>query len=60
MSELRRNPLLARAKVSATIDREIVRWIDEQVKAKKFRNRSHAIEWALDKAIEDETKERRA
>jgi len=51
---------LVRAKVSATIDREIVRWIDEQVKAKKFRNRSHAIEWALDKAIESETKERRA
>jgi len=40
---------LAKVKVSATIDRELVRWVDGQVKAKRFRNRSHAIEWALAK-----------
>lgn len=38
---------MVRVKVSATIDRELVRWLDEQIETKRFRNRSHAIEWAL-------------
>ncbi len=41
---------LAKVKVSVTIDRELVRWVEGQVKAKRFRNRSHAIEWALARA----------
>jgi len=41
---------LVRSKVSATIGRELVEWIDEQVAVKRFRNRSHAIEWALAEA----------
>ncbi len=34
---------------SITIDSELVRWIDDMVKNKKFVNRSHGIEFALNK-----------
>ncbi|GAI50918.1 unnamed protein product [marine sediment metagenome] len=47
---------MAKVKVSATIDRELVRWVDGQIKTRRFRNRSHAIEWALAKVAEDKTK----
>jgi len=43
-----------RKKVSATIDEEIVDWVDEKVKEKIFRSRSHAIEFALSKLKEAE------
>lgn len=33
--------------ISATVDRDIVDWIDQQVKNKKYRNKSHIIELAL-------------
>ena len=36
-----------RKKVSATIDTELVDWVDEKVKDKIYRSRSHAIEFAL-------------
>jgi len=43
-----------RRKVSATIDEEIIDWVDEKVKEKIFRSRSHAIEFALSKLKEAE------
>ena len=43
-----------RKKVSATIDEEIIDWVDEKVKEKIFRSRSHAIEFALSKLKEAE------
>ncbi len=43
-----------RKKVSATIDEELIDWVDEKVKDKIFRNRSHAIEFALSKLKEAE------
>lgn len=48
---------MVRAKVSATIEQGLVRWIDEQVERKRFRNRSHAIEWALDKIAKGKLKD---
>ena len=48
---------MVRVKVSATIDRELVRWLDEQIKTKRFRNRSHAIEWALAQAAKAKSKD---
>ena len=33
--------------ISVTVERNIVKWIDEQVKTQKFRNRSHLVEVAL-------------
>ena len=35
--------------ISATIDEELVKWVDAQLKDKtKYRNKSHLIEIALD------------
>jgi len=35
--------------ISATIDQELIKWIDEEVKdKKKYRNKSHLIEIALE------------
>jgi len=47
-----------KAKISVTVDREIVEWIDAQVKTQRFRNRSHAVELALMKFIQSEKKEK--
>jgi Arc/MetJ-type ribon-helix-helix transcriptional regulator len=33
--------------ISATVDKDIADWIDQQVKNKKYRNKSHIIELAL-------------
>ena len=44
-----------RVKVTATIDKELITWIDEEVEKRRFRNRSHAIEYAIAKL--KETKE---
>ena len=44
--------------ISVTVDKEIVEWIDEQVKTQRFRNRSHAVEVALRKLIESEKQKR--
>ena len=33
--------------ISVTVEKEIVEWIDKQVKTQRFRNRSHLVEVAL-------------
>ncbi|MCJ7634551.1 ribbon-helix-helix domain-containing protein [Candidatus Bathyarchaeota archaeon] len=43
-----------KSKISVTVEKNIVDWIDEQVKTQRFRNRSHAVELALMKFIEVE------
>jgi Arc/MetJ-type ribon-helix-helix transcriptional regulator len=45
-----------KSKISVTVEKNIVDWIDEQVKTQRFRNRSHAVELALMKFIEAEKK----
>lgn len=45
-----------KSKISVTVDKNIVDWVDEQVKTQRFRNRSHAVELALMKFIEAEKK----
>ena len=34
--------------ISATIDEEIISWIESEVDGRKYRNRSHLIEMALE------------
>jgi len=41
-------------KVTATVDKELIQWIDQEVKKRRFRNRSHAIESAIAKLKEKE------
>jgi Arc/MetJ-type ribon-helix-helix transcriptional regulator len=40
--------------ISITIEKELVTWIDQQVKTQRFRNRSHLVELALMKFRENE------
>ena len=43
--------------ISVTIDADIIELLDTMIKSNKFRNRSHALEYLLDKGIE-QTKKR--
>lgn len=36
-------------KTSISLDEELLKWIDQQIKTKRFANRTHAIEYALQK-----------
>ncbi|MBW2981775.1 ribbon-helix-helix domain-containing protein [Candidatus Woesearchaeota archaeon] len=48
---------MARKPISATIDEELIKWLDSEIKdKKKYRNKSHLIEIALEKLKEEETK----
>ncbi len=44
--------------ISATIDKELIVWVDKEIETKrKFRNRSHLIEYAIDLLKKEEKKE---
>jgi Arc/MetJ-type ribon-helix-helix transcriptional regulator len=47
---------MVRARVFATIREDILQWVDQQVTCARFRNRSHAIEYALIKLKESDQK----
>ena len=41
--------------ISATIDQELIEWLDSEIKEKKkYRNKSHIIEIALERLKEEE------
>lgn len=48
---------IMKAKISVTVEKRIVEWIDAQVETMRFRNRSHAVEYALAKFIERDKNE---
>jgi Arc/MetJ-type ribon-helix-helix transcriptional regulator len=41
-----------KVKTSIALDEDLLKWVDEMVKAKRFANRTHAIEFALKKLME--------
>jgi Arc/MetJ-type ribon-helix-helix transcriptional regulator len=43
-------------KMSVTVEKQIIAWIDSQVETQRFRNRSHAVEVALRQYIENDKK----
>lgn len=43
--------------ISVTVEKKYVEWVDKQIEALRFRNRSHAVEYALAKLVESEKKE---
>lgn len=48
---------MSKKPISATIDEELIKWIEEQLEdKKKYRNRSHLIEVALE-LLKDKPKE---
>lgn len=45
---------MPRIRVFATVREDVLKWVDQQVGRVRFRNRSHAIEYALIKLMEAE------
>lgn len=43
----KRVPKGKKGKVTVTVDRGLLEWIDKEVETFRFRNRSHAFEYAL-------------
>jgi len=48
---------MPKQKVTITVEKSFVDWADKQVANYRFRNRSHAFEYALAKLIESEKKQ---
>ena len=56
IKEMITNMEAMKAKISVTVEKKLVDWIDRQIETMRFRNRSHAVEYALVKFIESEQK----
>ena len=41
-------------RITITADKALLKWIDERIAKKIFANRSHALEYLIARAIEDE------
>ena len=48
---------MKRVRVFATIREDVEKWIQKEVESGRFRNRSHAIEYALLQLMQNEKKE---
>ena len=48
---------MPKQKVTITIEKRLLDWVNKQIETFRFRNRSHAFEYALAKLIESEKKE---
>jgi len=48
---------MPKEKVTITVEKRLLEWIDKQIETFRFRNRSHAFEYAVAKLIETERKE---
>jgi Arc/MetJ-type ribon-helix-helix transcriptional regulator len=48
---------MPKRQVTVTIEKRFLEWVDAEVKRIRFRNRSHAFEYALAQLIEQEKKE---
>lgn len=44
--------LLAKTKLSITVDDDLIKWLDLQIKQKKFASRSHGFEFAVNQLKE--------
>lgn len=45
---------MAKIKTSIALDEDLLNWVDTQIEKRRFANRTHAIEFALQQLIEDE------
>lgn len=46
--------LARKIKTSIALDEDLLKWIDTQIKTRRFANRTHAIEYALERLRESE------
>jgi len=49
---------LARSRVSVTIDKKFLDWVDKMIEEKIFANRSHAFEYALKRLMDEKAKQK--
>jgi Arc/MetJ-type ribon-helix-helix transcriptional regulator len=45
-------------KTSIALDEDLIKWIDSQIKIKRFANRTHAIEYAIEQLRRGSSKEK--
>lgn len=50
--------VMPKTPISVTVEKKYVEWVDKQIETLRFRNRSHAVEYALAKLIELDKKDR--
>ncbi len=43
-------------RITITLDKELLRWIDKKVEDKTFANRSHGFEFLIQRKIDEENK----
>lgn len=43
---------MVKKRVAVTIREDLVEWLDQQVKTMRFHNRSHGVEYAVQKLLE--------
>lgn len=48
---------MPKQKVTITVEKRLLEWIDGEIEKFRFRNRSHAFEYAIAKLIESEKEE---
>ncbi len=44
-------------KTSISLDQDTLKWMDRQIETKKFRNRSHIMEYAIEQLKTDQKQE---
>jgi len=45
---------ITKDRITITIDKKLLEWIDKKIKEKIFANRSHAIEFAITKNLKND------
>lgn len=45
---------MTKIKTSVALDEDLLKWIDSQIEKKRFANRTHAIEYAIQQLIESD------
>ena len=48
--------LLMKERITITIDKELLDWLDKKIKDRIFANRSHGFEYLIKRKMEDEKK----
>ncbi|MCK4818309.1 hypothetical protein KA005_21240 [bacterium] len=48
---------MAKIKTSIALDDKLLKWVDKNIENKRFANRTHAIEYALQQLVESDKSE---
>ncbi|MBW2993692.1 ribbon-helix-helix domain-containing protein [Candidatus Woesearchaeota archaeon] len=48
-----RNRNIGKERITITIDKELLNWLDKKISEKTFANRSHGMEYLIKRAMEE-------